>query len=315
MESRSDGHIDERDPDAFAERVQSFHGGPLRVDATRARAFSGAARAWGLPRAALVQVDMRGGRVSSVARPRVLGFTFALEGLFKTGPECGREPFESGHCHFLRDDQPFDLIVPAVSVLALNIEADLVEKRARELADEEPPAQALRETHISLASPEGARLWRSVASVWRALRADRPGPREARATAALELELAEAVADWMLGAGTPRAHECAPHQLREAEEFILAHLGDPISRAEICAAAGVSERSLSRAFAGRYGTGPMSFLKQRRLDAAQRLLLAADPEEACVTDVAMECGLYHLGRFSVEYRKAFGESPSETLRR
>jgi AraC-like DNA-binding protein len=31
--------------------------------------------------------------------------------------------------------------------------------------------------------------------------------------------------------------------------------------------------------------------------------------------VALYYGFAHLGRFAGEYRKAFGESPSETLRR
>ena len=34
-----------------------------------------------------------------------------------------------------------------------------------------------------------------------------------------------------------------------------------------------------------------------------------------VTEIATALGFVELGRFSVEYRRAFGESPSETLRR
>ncbi len=34
-----------------------------------------------------------------------------------------------------------------------------------------------------------------------------------------------------------------------------------------------------------------------------------------VTMVALDCGLAHLGRFSQEYSRKFGEAPSETLRR
>lgn len=33
-----------------------------------------------------------------------------------------------------------------------------------------------------------------------------------------------------------------------------------------------------------------------------------------VTEIATALGFVELGRFSVEYRRAFGESPSETLR-
>jgi transcriptional regulator GlxA family with amidase domain len=59
----------------------------------------------------------------------------------------------------------------------------------------------------------------------------------------------------------------------------------------------------------------MGFLKQRRLEAANRELLAADPAETHVTDVALRYGFYQMGRFAVEYRRAFHEPPSQTLRR
>jgi len=50
-----------------------------------------------------------------------------------------------------------------------------------------------------------------------------------------------------------------------------------------------------------------------RLSHAREALLAADRKLTTVTKVAAAFGFGELGRFSVEYRKAFGESPSQTL--
>ena len=44
-------------------------------------------------------------------------------------------------------------------------------------------------------------------------------------------------------------------------------------------------------------------------------LRAADPSVHSVIDIALENGFPHLGRFSVDYRLHFNESPSETLSR
>jgi AraC-like DNA-binding protein len=47
---------------------------------------------------------------------------------------------------------------------------------------------------------------------------------------------------------------------------------------------------------------------------ARLALLAAEPEEIAVTEVAFLWGFWELGRFAVEYRQLFGECPSQTLR-
>lgn len=60
---------------------------------------------------------------------------------------------------------------------------------------------------------------------------------------------------------------------------------------------------------------PAEVLRIARLECARRHLRMADPAQSSVTEIAMACGFRHLGRFSVQYREAFGEKPSETLRR
>jgi transcriptional regulator GlxA family with amidase domain len=52
-----------------------------------------------------------------------------------------------------------------------------------------------------------------------------------------------------------------------------------------------------------------------RLSQARRALTDADSSQSTVTEIATGFGFLELGRFSVEYRRAFGESPSQTLQR
>ncbi len=102
---------------------------------------------------------------------------------------------------------------------------------------------------------------------------------------------------------------------RRSEEFIEANLGERLTMADVAAAAGVPGRTLSRVFQNHHDLGVMAFVRARRLIAARRALQDAAPVPGAVTRIAMDCGFAHLGRFSAIYRQAFGETPSDTLRR
>ena len=98
------------------------------------------------------------------------------------------------------------------------------------------------------------------------------------------------------------------------EIFLAVHHGDPVYLAELCAAVGVSERTLRIFCHEQFGMGPMRFLWLRRMHNAHRALAQAATETTTVTEIATEQGFWELGRFSVEYHALFGESPSTTLR-
>jgi AraC family ethanolamine operon transcriptional activator len=48
---------------------------------------------------------------------------------------------------------------------------------------------------------------------------------------------------------------------------------------------------------------------------ARRALGFGSPFTTTVTEIAIDHGFGELGRFAIEYRALFGESPSESLRR
>lgn len=105
----------------------------------------------------------------------------------------------------------------------------------------------------------------------------------------------------------------APRQVRMIEEYVAANWNRPIRMEDLVRLTGCSARTLFRAFKQARGHSPMAFAKQVRLEHARRMLTGA--ESATVTDIAFACGFGDLGRFSKEYRRAFGESPLQVLKR
>jgi AraC-like DNA-binding protein len=99
------------------------------------------------------------------------------------------------------------------------------------------------------------------------------------------------------------------------EDMARGQVDEPLHIDHICRAAGVSQRTLRNAFHMVYGSSPYRHLRTMRMSEARKALLSPASPTQTVTEVAMHFGFLELGRFSVEYRRAFGECPSATLRR
>jgi len=105
-----------------------------------------------------------------------------------------------------------------------------------------------------------------------------------------------------------------PRDVRRAIDYIEAYLDTAIGLPEIVAACGVPGRTLIKHFHDFKGTSPMRYLHAARYQRVREALCHAEPGES-ITEIAAKWGFSHMGRFSVEYRRRFGESPSETLHR
>ena len=104
-----------------------------------------------------------------------------------------------------------------------------------------------------------------------------------------------------------------PRHVKRAEDYIAQHCNENVTIEELAKYSGTSSRNLYRGFQQFRGVSPMQYLKTTRLDRVHRMLRMADPSES-VTRIALDAGFRQLGRFAVEYRKRFGECPSETLK-
>jgi len=106
----------------------------------------------------------------------------------------------------------------------------------------------------------------------------------------------------------------APLDVKRAIDYMQHNLRAPVSLVDIVAEAGVPGRTLFKHFRDFRGTSPMQYLRNARLEKAREALLGARHGDT-VTSVAMSLAFGHLGRFSLEYQRRFGEKPSETIRR
>ncbi len=111
-----------------------------------------------------------------------------------------------------------------------------------------------------------------------------------------------------------REKTVASRDVKRAVDYIEGHVNDPIGLHDIVAASGVPGRTLLKHFQDFRGTSPMRYLRRAPFERVQQALRRASEEEG-VIDIAAAHGFTHMGRFSIEYRKLFGESPSDTLRR
>src|SRR5262249_48384069 len=103
-----------------------------------------------------------------------------------------------------------------------------------------------------------------------------------------------------------------PHDLKKAIDFIRRDVGRRISVPDLAAHCGVPERTLRKHFHTFMGVSPREFWRRCRLAAVREDLLKGT-DGSSVTDAAAQFGFTHFGRFSQQYRRCFGETPSATL--
>jgi AraC-like DNA-binding protein len=102
--------------------------------------------------------------------------------------------------------------------------------------------------------------------------------------------------------------------LKRAVDLMHGHPETSWDTAGLAHATGVTARALQKAFQRAGHPPPMTYLRRLRLESVHTQLTDSDPGATTVTAVAGRWGFVHLGRFADQYRRQFGESPSETLR-
>ena len=101
----------------------------------------------------------------------------------------------------------------------------------------------------------------------------------------------------------------------EVRRWLDAKAESCVNVSQLCAEFGISERTLRHHFALEFDVSPSQYHQAVRLSRARESLLASNPRKGVISQVATTLGFWHMGRFGEQYRRYFGETPSETLQR
>lgn len=115
------------------------------------------------------------------------------------------------------------------------------------------------------------------------------------------------------GARGREAAEATPWQIRQAVDYIAAHAEETLTVRDVALAVGIGLRSLQQGFRRYRQTSPHEYIKAAKLSGVRDELLNPASRRS-IEDVARHWGFVNRGHFATEYRRAYGELPSETRR-
>jgi len=102
--------------------------------------------------------------------------------------------------------------------------------------------------------------------------------------------------------------------LKNFIEYTSTNFTSDLNIPEICDELGVSLRTLYYAFDKIYKISPYQYIKLYRINKVHMQLVKSNSNYESISMIATSNGINHLGRFSNEYKKIFGISPSKVLK-
>jgi AraC family transcriptional regulator len=123
-----------------------------------------------------------------------------------------------------------------------------------------------------------------------------------------------AITAQLFGGNTIGAPACRPRvsglskwRLKRATEYMTGNLSEPVSLADIAAAAGLSRMYFAAQFRLATGLRPHEYLLKRRIERAQELLLNS---RLPLVEIAFEVGFKTQAHFTTVFARLVGETPN-----
>jgi AraC-like DNA-binding protein len=101
--------------------------------------------------------------------------------------------------------------------------------------------------------------------------------------------------------------------IAQARNILEANIDSIYTIGDLVEELGTNMRTLQYNFKEKLGISPKQYFQNMRLSTVRKELLSTNMAEMHISDVALKYGFFHPSHFSQEYKKMFGETPTQTL--
>ncbi len=198
-----------------------------------------------------------------------------------------------------------------INYVSIAVDADLLNREAVQLTGQ-PYASLVQQQRVGIRYRDQRRLAQSVTTCMSKL-GNQAEPLLVWQQQLIEKQIIE---QFLLSIRPPSGTDVKIPDRRaiawKAEQVIMKYLPHRLTIEQLCNLVGCSSRTLHLGFKERYGSSPGHYARMVALNAVRRQLRNLS-QHRTLTDVAMDLGFNHLGRFSQQYKELFAELPSVTV--
>ena len=221
--------------------------------------------------------------------------------------------YDNNDIIILNDNKPFDLIVSEPCyIYTLAIEQVILE-REFEAFFKIPFRQVYKEQDIYLDPAQREAYCLLFKKEMEVLKQQPAENTSAEMYAMLEIEILKKLFSYFLF--RPKEINYLPKYIRDGRVLLKQNINATYTIADLVDDLQVSKRTIQHGFKHYLGFTPKEYQQYIRLNGIRKTILDAKDPNITLSEIAANYNYFHLGHFSAEYKKFFGESPSKTLRK
>ena len=231
---------------------------------------------------------------------------------------CGRidaAPWTDGSLFMTRSDRDLDAVMPPGKNMTIVVNQDLLKEYVAVTQHLDLEKWLRRRSILCIDSLPGKQIGTLAREVIAANCANHFDERLGQAAREAVMEALADVVACNVSVGAPSFREMSrPLIVRHARDFIRTHIHEPLQVIDLCRHLRLSRRALQSAFEDVLGVNPSTYMRLLRLNGARASLLHPS-DDLQVKDVLQQWGFWHFSRFTADYKRLYGELPSQTLQR